>query len=790
MEKVNKFDLEAAFKALDEIEQPKLDKGEGKLKANRVDLRERFSQKPGMDKLVEDYYDLTSGEDLEEAQDDREAEVAQAKLARIEKIVDLDAESPDDLLPSYVGKVIMQCPQCMTLFYKNPEDIEHSEENPDVVNINEICQHCGNSSGYTLIGKVGAVGEDEMDNYQAAEEAPAEENELDLNFEEPTEEVDAEGTGEADTGDNEADNGEGNEDLDLDLDLDLGEEEEEKKEESLHHSEAERDAEKGSELFTDNKSDKLTLNEDANDSLDDDSSPITENDIKYLNTEAPGLDDEKDGRLLHELNLNDALIAAKQWYDANDGDAFWAKVVAALEDKLNYTDGSAFIKSFELANGKLVINTEKDLIKNLDTNSYRIVLADYNDNNGVDQEDVEYLLKPGQTKGDLVKALSNGGFISVYVHDGRPATEDEIKQEGSLGFETVKGSLGDDPQNYGNADDFEESLNNSEAQADAEKKSELKTENDSENLTLNEAHNSLKESAPVKATEWTIQYYNGKKEKTTDFEAAFEKAEDMTEIQNIWAENGDYPYWTEEEGLFDLDVDSGEVKSEFTESLNNSKVQKDAEKGSELKTENESENLALNEDASDEIDAIIASWGTNESLEEDSDAKGLGKLKEKGDLDRLLDSEEFQTPVSEKEIEAARKLAQEGEKEEEKPVEEELDFDVDDLDECSLNKHVDEYLKEVYSNVKSYETTDCALREGKLFVEGKITFNSGKCKPTTFEFSPVSADGKLFFEGVNKDFSEDKAFKLNCSINESKTLITESLGYSYKINEALVEGLK
>ena len=58
------------------------------------------------------------------AQEEREAEVAKAKLARIEKIVDLDADSEEDLLPSYVGKVIIQCPQCMTLFYKNQEDIE------------------------------------------------------------------------------------------------------------------------------------------------------------------------------------------------------------------------------------------------------------------------------------------------------------------------------------------------------------------------------------------------------------------------------------------------------------------------------------------------------------------------------------------------------------------------------------------------------------------------------------------------------------------------------------------
>ena len=116
--------------------------------------------------------------------------------------------------------------------------------------------------------------------------------------------------------------------------------------------------------------------------------------------------------------------------------------------------------------------------------------------------------------------------------------------------------------------------------------------------------------------------------------------------------------------------------------------------------------------------------------------------------------------------------------------------DIDELDECSLNKHIDEYLKEVYSNVKSYETTDCELKEGKLIVEGKISFNSGKEKLTMFEFLPAYRKGKLFFEGYNKDFSEDKAFKLNCSINESKTLITESFGYKYKINENLVEGLK
>lgn len=178
-ESVQKFDLEAAFKALNEVEIPVV-KG---IRPNREDLQEKFTRKLVTDTLVEDYYDVGDSEELSAAQEEREAEIAKAKLARIEKIVDLEAETEEDLLPSYVGKFIIQCPQCMTLFYKNEEDIEKSEENPDVVNINEPCQHCGNSSGYSLIGKVDTVGEDEAAQYDV-EDFEDDENELDLDFDE------------------------------------------------------------------------------------------------------------------------------------------------------------------------------------------------------------------------------------------------------------------------------------------------------------------------------------------------------------------------------------------------------------------------------------------------------------------------------------------------------------------------------------------------------------------------------------------------------------------------------
>ena len=160
-EQLTMFDLEAAFKALDEIDIPKAEKG---IRANKEDLKESFKdyRRSRTDLLMEDYYDISDTADLEEAKAEREAEVAKAKLARIEKIVDLEAESEEDLLPSYIGKMIIQCPQCMTLFYKDEADIVKSETDEETVNVAEACQHCGNDAGYTVIGKVEGVQEEEF----------------------------------------------------------------------------------------------------------------------------------------------------------------------------------------------------------------------------------------------------------------------------------------------------------------------------------------------------------------------------------------------------------------------------------------------------------------------------------------------------------------------------------------------------------------------------------------------------------------------------------------------------
>ena len=1118
-ESVKKFDLEAAFKALDEIEIPQT-KG---IKANRVDLKERFGHKPATETLVEDYYDVSSTEDLKDAKEERDGEIAKAKLARIEKIVDLNAESPEDLLPSYVGKVIMQCPQCMTLFYKNPEDIEPSEENPDIVNLNEPCQHCGNTSGYTLIGKVGAVSEDEADKYDETS-AEENENELNLDFGKGTEEVDAEGTGEGakemsdeETKEDSSDEASSDEDLDLDLNLDEvpeEEPEEEKKEESLNLSK------EASENESDHKSENLTLNEEVEDTKVEveanniekqltetsvramrDTWTIEESSILKYYPNKHQVEDYINKAKAVELaeaakgNTVRVIIYEKFNRIPNDGPYFQKMghpvkicydsienpevVKIFVQNNLMLEEGLDEAKSIsgrvnynaegeDFAEGYILkvernsidyrprftysINTYKKEIERL--NNYFKSHFDRSRGKTLTAIENENLTENKLAEG--IYDVSDAEFRAMlkdktFQEFGEALTEEKV-EESKVSTAAVEKAISE--INAIGAEDVEEEKKEESLNLSKET-SEDESEHKSENLTLNEevdkdldeklkAHNDYiaylqqmikqEEEALKKAENDEIKAAIQRRLDAfnADLEAALPdavKAEVSVEEEKVEEPVGEEAK-TEEEKFEEPKEETAEEKAEeeapvdeaLTEETKECKVvlsdkpekevfagtkeecEKIIEKNKETKTakehglkivepatdenkaEEKSEKSALKESVESEIDSIIASWGVNESLTEE------------GDLDKLLDSDEFKTPVSEEEIDAARRevakesleekcgkqkiteesdseiaaiinswedapevpveescegkeceskekrddclkeeldintyrvvLAdydsddfdinvefglqdeeendvadqewllkpgqtkgdlvvylsyecaytsiyvhderpatadeiktisgfdtvpgitdwenygsideslKEAKKDEEEPTDpdqakldantmlnnlvadedeaddkdesddeedesddeeseeeetEEPEFnedDIDELDECSLNKHIDEYLKEVYSNVKSYETTDCELKEGKLIVEGKISFNSGKEKLTMFEFLPAYCEGKLFFEGYNKDFSEDKAFKLNCSINESKTLITESFGYKYKINENLVEGLK
>lgn len=128
-------------------------------------------------------------------------------------------------------------------------------------------------------------------------------------------------------------------------------------------------------------------------------------------------------------------------------------------------------------------------------------------------------------------------------------------------------------------------------------------------------------------------------------------------------------------------------------------------------------------------------------------------------------------------------IAAEGVSEDEgSPEDSELDLDIDEVDEESIDELGESYLKRVYENVDSFKTSNVSTASNKLIIEGIITFKSGAKKNTGFIFESADAtkDGKLRFIGENAHFSRGKkAFTLN-GVLDNKKLIVESFTYNYR----------
>ena len=109
------------------------------------------------------------------------------------------------------------------------------------------------------------------------------------------------------------------------------------------------------------------------------------------------------------------------------------------------------------------------------------------------------------------------------------------------------------------------------------------------------------------------------------------------------------------------------------------------------------------------------------------------------------------------------------------------DIDIDDVDEDSLDNVTESYLKEAYNNVRAYKTSKITEKNGKLFVEGIITFKSGNQKATKFIYEGLNTDGKgkVRLVGKNENICRGRAFTLDGNVKGSK-LVTESFKYNYR----------
>lgn len=131
-------------------------------------------------------YNTTSMDDMEKLLED--------PVIPTENVIDPEAETEDELQDTYIGKVILHCPVCNSMVYKNMEDIV-KDDVEELVNVGEECPYCYTSDGFKVIGIVSPFTEKpeentEGDEEETPEEEPATETEtVDENLTEDFEQV-------------------------------------------------------------------------------------------------------------------------------------------------------------------------------------------------------------------------------------------------------------------------------------------------------------------------------------------------------------------------------------------------------------------------------------------------------------------------------------------------------------------------------------------------------------------------------------------------------------------------
>lgn len=163
------------------------------------------------------------------------------------------------------------------------------------------------------------------------------------------------------------------------------------------------------------------------------------------------------------------------------------------------------------------------------------------------------------------------------------------------------------------------------------------------------------------------------------------------------------------------------------------------------------------------------------------------------DLSLDLEAEEpsDEEPVEGEETQETEETADEGEEVVEESLNESVDVDFDEVDEECVDAVCEKYLKKVYENVDSFNTTSVSTNDTQMIVEGTITFSSGAKKNTGFIFEAcdIKENDRIRFRGYNKHLTEStNAFTL-VGVVDNKKLFVESLKYNYTVNNNTVRGV-
>lgn len=141
-------------------------------------LSEAFKK---LDFLTEEEFSLQDTAGLDDMD-----QLLKTPASNIANVIDPEAETEDELQDTYIGKVILHCPVCNSMIYKDLEDIV-KDDVEELVNIGEECPYCYTSEGFKVIGIVSPFEETSEEEEQEDETEDTAEEE-----EEPEEQVDEE----------------------------------------------------------------------------------------------------------------------------------------------------------------------------------------------------------------------------------------------------------------------------------------------------------------------------------------------------------------------------------------------------------------------------------------------------------------------------------------------------------------------------------------------------------------------------------------------------------------------
>ena len=703
-----------------------------------------------------------------------------------EEIIDVEAETCDDLQDNYIGKVIIECDCCHTRLYKDQEDLilGSSEDGVELFNVDEECPVCHTTSGYRVIGKIEQYSNDAHKEEDAEQEETLTESDVvtgkdidnltdklhDLGFEmdsadkvQPQEEVtlyDKSGKKYKATFNKYSDGG-------VEILNIVPFEEDDDFEEEVHEALKEAlDGDRCVAVLNKNEFDETGDAEAIAAKIESDYIPGN-GELETLNIECEAQGDniiftgskididELYNRMFPEgitpdyveCSLDES-VDTVEFNSKEDAKKYYDEHRNELQDYKSFEDWfESGVEKLDEALNSVEVKTDEGNVIVEKTDDKLVVDLSSDDDLDVDEEDPD--LVNLDTNGDeMIAPLSNEEEDDILNTAELNAEEkDEESEEESDDLETAE-----------DVDDFEEEEPEDEDTdlPDLDEVEEEETEEDEEEVEES-LHESL--SDRLKARLASMSSKGGDEEDDEPLDEELTRSEKMKAVLQYLIDRPDKKQYS--------DDDIRQAYKEYEEKKNASKKSHDED-------DHEDDDEQLDESLKDllmaKLDAMLPEGETwDDVIRFDNAQQAM--------IDKAKEMSDRENPPS-------------NEDDEDSDVDEDLEIDdLEDFNESTFNKICESYLRRVYENVNGFKCTRVKSSSGKLMVEGVINFVSGNSKQTTFEFSKptVTKRGKVVLEGLNKTFTNTQNAYILKGYVKDKEFISESMIYRYTaktINES------